>query len=146
MESNSCEKLCSVPRTADRMATSSLSTMINVVKAEPFDNNELHNSDRISVPNFFINKVPVKTELEIPNKLYEDKLDHMQLQDRIKMLTKWKSSESKISGNSEKSCKAILSDVEYGSTVPDPIRFIKPRKRKKTATYVLPSLKLDLCL
>ncbi|KAJ6684230.1 putative proteinC DOMAIN-CONTAINING PROTEIN 8 [Salix viminalis] len=115
------------------MATSSLSTMINV-KAEPLDNNELHNSDRTSVPNFFIHKVPVKTELEIPNKLYEDKLDHMQLQDRIKMLTKWKSSESKISGNSEKSRKAIPSDVEYGSTVPDPIRFIKPRKRKKTAT------------
>uniref|UniRef100_A0A6N2N763 Uncharacterized protein n=1 Tax=Salix viminalis TaxID=40686 RepID=A0A6N2N763_SALVM len=132
-ESNSCKKLCSVPITADSMATSSLSTMINV-KAEPLDNNELHNSDRTSVPNFFINKVPVKTELEIPNKLYEDKLDHMQLQDRIKMLTKWKSSESKISGNSEKSCKAIPSDVEYGSTVPDPIRFIKPQKRKKTAT------------
>ncbi|KAF9664085.1 hypothetical protein SADUNF_Sadunf17G0119500 [Salix dunnii] len=134
VESNSCEKLCSVPRTADSMATSSLSTMINVVKAEPLDNNELHNLDRIIVPNFFINKVPVKTELEIPNKLYEDKLDHMQLQDRIKMLTKWKSSESNISGNSEISCKAIPSDVEYGSTVPDPIRFIKPRKRKKTAT------------
>ncbi|KAJ6370871.1 hypothetical protein OIU77_001392 [Salix suchowensis] len=132
-ESNSCKKLCSVPITADSMATSSLSTMINV-KAEPLDNNELHNSDRTSVPNFFINKVPVKTELEIPNKLYEDKLDHMQLQDRIKMLTKWKSSESKISGNSEKSRKAIPSDVEYGLTVPDPIRFIKPRKRKKTAT------------
>ncbi|KAJ6290759.1 hypothetical protein OIU78_026494 [Salix suchowensis] len=132
-ESNSCKKLCSVPITADSMATSSLSTMINV-KAEPLDNNELHNSDRTSVPNFFINKVPVKTELEIPNKLYEDKLDHMQLQDRIKMLTKWKSSESKISGNSEKSRKGIPSDVEYGLTVPDPIRFIKPRKRKKTAT------------
>lgn len=133
MESNSCQKLHSMPATADSMASSSLSTMINV-KAEPLDNNELHNSDRISVSNFSINKVPVKTELEIPNKLYKDKLDHMQLQDRIKMLTKWKSSKSKISGNSECLCKAIPSDVEYGSTVPDPIRFIQPRKRKKTAT------------
>lgn len=133
MESNSCQKLHSMPATADSMASSSLSTMINV-KAEPLDNNELHNSDRISVSNFSINKVPVKTELEIPNKLYKDKLDHMQLQDRIKVLTKWKSSKSKISGNSECLCKAIPSDVEYGSTVPDPIRFIQPRKRKKTAT------------
>lgn len=133
MESNSCQKLHFMPATADSMASSSLSTMINV-KAEPLDNNELHNSDRISVSNFSINKVPVKTELEIPNKLYKDKLDHMQLQDRIKMLTKWKSSKSKISGNSECLCKAIPSDVEYGSTVPDPIRFIQPRKRKKTAT------------
>jgi len=145
MESNSCQKLHCMPATADSMASSSLSTMINV-KAEPLDNNELHNSDRISVSNFSINKVPVKTELEIPNKLYKDKLDHMQLQDRIKMPTKWKSSKSKISGNSECLRKAIPSDVEYGSTVPDPIRFIQPRKRKKTATYVLPSLKLDLCL
>lgn len=133
MESNSCQKLHSMPATADSMASSSLSTMINV-KAEPLDNNELHNSDRISVSNFSINKVPVKTELEIPNKLYKDKLDHMQLQDRIKMLTKWKSSKSKISGNSECLRKAIPSDVEHGSTVPDPIRFIQPRKRKKTAT------------
>uniref|UniRef100_A0A6M2FB62 Uncharacterized protein n=1 Tax=Populus davidiana TaxID=266767 RepID=A0A6M2FB62_9ROSI len=133
MESNSCQKLHFMPATADSMASSSLSTMINV-KAEPLDNNELHNSDRISVSNFSINKVPVKTELEIPNKLYKDKLDHMQLQDRIKMLTKWKSSKSKISGNSECLRKAIPSDVEYGSTVPDPIRFIQPRKRKKTAT------------
>lgn len=133
MESNSCQKLHFMPATADSMASSSLSTMINV-KAEPLDNNELHNSDRISVSNFSINKVPVKTELEIPNKLYKDKLDHMQLQDRIKVLTKWKSSKSKISGNSECLCKAIPSDVEYGSTVPDPIRFIQPRKRKKTAT------------
>lgn len=133
MESNSCQKLHSMPATADSMASSSLSTMINV-KAEPLDNNELHNSDRISVSNFSINKVPVKTELEIPNKLYKDKLDHMQLQDRIKVLTKWKSSKSKISGNSECLRKAIPSDVEHGSTVPDPIRFIQPRKRKKTAT------------
>ncbi|KAJ6861478.1 hypothetical protein NC651_037536 [Populus alba x Populus x berolinensis] len=133
MESNSCQKLHFMPATADSMASSSLSTMINV-KAEPLDNNELHNSDRISVSNFSINKVPVKTELEIPNKLYKDKLDHMQLQDRIKMLTKWKSSKSKISGNSECLRKAIPSDVEYGSTVPDPVRFIQPRKRKKTAT------------
>lgn len=133
MESNSCQKLHFMPSTADSMASSSLSTMINV-KAEPLDNNELHNSDRISVSNFSINKVPVKTELEIPNKLYKDKLDHMQLQDRIKMLTKWKSSKSKISGNSECLRKAIPSDVEHGSTVPDPIRFIQPRKRKKTAT------------
>lgn len=133
MESNSCQKLHFMPATADSMASSSLSTMINV-KAEPLDNNELHNSDRISVSNFSINKVPVKTELEIPNKLYKDKLDHMQLQDRIKMPTKWKSSKSKISGNSECLRKAIPSDVEYGSTVPDPIRFIQPRKRKKTAT------------
>lgn len=133
MESNSCQKLHFMPATADSMASSSLSTMINV-KAEPLDNNELHNSDRISVSNFSINKVPVKTELEIPNKLYKDKLDHMQLQDRIKMLTKWKSSKSKISGNSECLRKAIPSDVEHGSTVPDPIRFIQPRKRKKTAT------------
>lgn len=133
MESNSCQKLHFMPATADSMASSSLSTMINV-KAEPLDNNELHNSDRISVSNFSINKVPVKTELEIPNKLYKDKLDHMQLQDRIKVLTKWKSSKSKISGNSECLRKAIPSDVEHGSTVPDPIRFIQPRKRKKTAT------------
>lgn len=133
MESNSCQKLHFMPATADGMASSSLSTMINV-KAEPLDNNELHNSDRISVSNFSINKVPVKTELEIHNKLYKDKLDHMQLQDRIKMPTKWKSSKSKISGNSECLRKAIPSDVEYGSTVPDPIRFIQPRKRKKTAT------------
>ncbi|KAH8483187.1 hypothetical protein H0E87_027817 [Populus deltoides] len=133
MESNSCQKLHCMPATADSMASSSLSTMINV-KAEPLDNNELHNSDRISVSNFSINKVPVKTELEIHNKLYKDKLDHMQLQDRIKMLTKWKSSKSKISGNSECLRKAIPSDVEYGSTVPDPIRFVQPRKRKKTAT------------
>lgn len=133
MESNSCQKLHFMPATADSMASSSLSTMINV-KAEPLDNNELHNSDRISVSNFSINKVPVKTELEIHNKLYKDKLDHMQLQDRIKMPTKWKSSKSKISGNSECLRKAIPSDVEYGSTVPDPIRFIQPRKRKKTAT------------
>ncbi|KAJ6867433.1 hypothetical protein NC652_038599 [Populus alba x Populus x berolinensis] len=133
MESNSCQKLHFMPATADSMASSSLSTMINV-KAEPLNNNELHNSDRISVSNFSINKVPVKTELEIPNKLYKDKLDHMQLQDRIKMLTKWKSSKSKISGNSECLRKAIPSDVEYGSTVQDPVRFIQPRKRKKTAT------------
>ncbi|XP_011001563.1 PREDICTED: uncharacterized protein LOC105108806 isoform X1 [Populus euphratica] len=131
MESNSCQKLHFMPATADSMACSSLSTMINV-KAEPLDNNELHN--RISVSNFSNNKVPVKTELEIPNKLYKDKLDHMQLQDRIKMPIKWKSSKSKISGNSECLHKAIPSDVEYGSTVPDPIRFIQPRKRKKTAT------------
>ncbi|KAJ6752762.1 putative proteinC DOMAIN-CONTAINING PROTEIN 8 [Salix koriyanagi] len=106
-ESNSCKKLCSVPITADSMATSSLSTMINV-KAEPLDNNELHNSDRTSVPNFFINKVPVKTELEIPNKLFQG-----------------------ILKNRVKPSLLMLSMV---STVPDSIRFIKPQKRKKTAT------------
>ncbi|CAK7339016.1 unnamed protein product [Dovyalis caffra] len=136
LESNPPEKLDSVPATTNSMASSSLSNMIKV-KAEPFDNHELHSSDRIAVATFSVNKVPVKTELEIPNELYEDKLDHMQLQDRINMQTKGKNSVSKILGNSECLHKAIPSDVKCGSTdpeAPDPLRFIRPRKRKKTAT------------
>lgn len=133
---DSCDRLDVACASTSSMTSSALLNVAKV-KDEPLDNNELHNSDRNAIGNSSFNMVPVKSELEIPNELYKDNVDHMQLRDRMKLQTTGEDSESNFSGNSKCLRKPAPSAVEYGPSISEasnPIRIIRPRKRKKTAT------------
>ncbi|KAA8547704.1 hypothetical protein F0562_004133 [Nyssa sinensis] len=81
--------------------------------------------------------VSVKSELETPDESYGDEVDHMLLQDRIKLLASRAVPNFDISRNfkclgkivpSARDCSPIVSDSAK------PLRINRPKKRRKTAT------------
>ncbi|KAK2990743.1 hypothetical protein RJ640_003811 [Escallonia rubra] len=109
-----------------------------LVKDEPLDNIELHSSDTNAVGNScFANMIPVKSELEIANESFEDKVDHMLLRERMKLLASWDISSSDIYANFEYHRKFVSTGPDCSPIVREsavPLRTKRLRKRKKTAT------------
>ncbi|KAA8530672.1 hypothetical protein F0562_005394 [Nyssa sinensis] len=119
-----------------RMLNSSLTSFINV-KVEPLDNNDLHNLDKNAVGNFLLTKiVSVKSELETPDDSDGDEVDHMLLQDRIKLLAPREVPNLDISRNFKCCRKTVPSalDSPVVSKSAKPLRINRLRKRRKTAT------------
>uniref|UniRef100_A0A2N9ETB0 Uncharacterized protein n=1 Tax=Fagus sylvatica TaxID=28930 RepID=A0A2N9ETB0_FAGSY len=136
VESNLSEGQDYVPANTSSVCTSMSSTFVKV-KVEPGDDSNFHNLDKNAIQNFSFNKLPLKSESGVSDKLYEDEVDHMLLRDRMKM-PKWvEDSELNISRNSEylkKSVPSALGCSLIASDSADPIRINRPRKRKKTVT------------
>ncbi|XP_002531924.2 uncharacterized protein LOC8272187 isoform X1 [Ricinus communis] len=135
MESNSSDTISNMP--ASRNGTSD-STLLNLVKvkAEPLDNSQ-DEPGITAAGNLSLNLVSVKSELDCPGELHRDKVDDMQMQQRMKLQTLRKVSKSSTSGNFECSGKVLPSSLENGPAdpeAPNPIRISRPRKRRKTAT------------
>lgn len=120
------------------MRTSVISSTFVNIKAEPLDYSDVHSLDKSAVCNFPSNSmIPVKSELEIPEEIYGDKLDHMLLRDRIKLLASRDPPNLDNSRNfkclrkivpSVRDCSPIVSESSK------PLRISRPRKRRKTAT------------
>ncbi|KAL7230507.1 hypothetical protein ACSBR2_008895 [Camellia fascicularis] len=120
------------------MRTSVISSTFVNIKAEPLDYSNVHSLDKSAVCNFPSNSmIPVKSELEIPEEIYGDKLDHMLLRDRIKLLASRYPPNLDNSRNfkclrkivpSVRDCSPIVSESSK------PLRISRPRKRRKTAT------------
>lgn len=116
----------------DGMLSSTISSSVKV-KVEASDSN-----DGNSVRDFSFNNVQtVKSELEILDGFCKDELDHMPLQDRIKLLVSGHPSNSVISRKYECFKNILPSPLESS---PVGLESVKPptikrlRKRKKTAT------------
>ncbi|KAJ4706882.1 NAC domain-containing protein 8 [Melia azedarach] len=130
-EFNSCDRQCNLQPGCSSMHVSTMRTTVKV-KVEPVENTELTHSEKNVSSKFSPKTQKVKSEMEIPNELYGDEVDHMLLQDRMKLRILGGNSESKISNNF----------VDFGKTVHQTLQhtpiFTKsakqPRKRKKTAT------------
>ncbi|KAK3039318.1 hypothetical protein RJ639_028718 [Escallonia herrerae] len=109
-----------------------------LVKNEPLDNIELHSSDTNAIGNScFANTIPVKSELEIANESFEDKVDHMLLRERMKLLASWDISSSDIYANFEYHRKFVSTGPDCRPIVREsavPLSTKRLRKRKKTAT------------
>ncbi|KAF5960398.1 hypothetical protein HYC85_001607 [Camellia sinensis] len=120
------------------MRTSVISSTFVNIKAEPLDYSDVHSLDKSAVCNFPSNSmIPVKSELEIPEEICGDKLDHMLLRDRIKLLASRDPPNLDNSRNfkclrkivpSVRDCSPIVSESSK------PLRISRPRKRRKTAT------------
>ncbi|GAV76694.1 hypothetical protein CFOL_v3_20167 [Cephalotus follicularis] len=122
---SSCNGQDYVPASIHSMSSSALPNF----KVEPMDDNGLHNSNRNPCTNYSFNTLRVEPEVY-------DKLDHMQLFDRMMLLTSGEKSELNSSRNSECLWKSMPSDVGR-PFVPEStkqISIIRRRKRKKTAT------------
>ncbi|KAK3030582.1 hypothetical protein RJ639_039668 [Escallonia herrerae] len=111
-----------------------------LVKDEPLDNIGLHSSDTNAVGNScFANMIPVKSELEIANESFEDKVDHMLLRERMKLLASWDVSSSDIYANFEYHRKFVSTGPDCRPIIREstvPLRTKGLRKRKKTATHL----------
>ncbi|CAK9311578.1 unnamed protein product [Citrullus colocynthis] len=100
------------------------------MKDEPYDHVDDCNMD---MKNVFSNSVSIKSETTIPDEHYENKLDNMRLQDRIKFFSSRKvfdftSMDSEHPKPSDPGCSILVSE-------PASLMNIKRRcKRKKTAT------------
>ncbi|XP_038702147.1 uncharacterized protein LOC119998788 isoform X2 [Tripterygium wilfordii] len=123
-------------------ALSKISLNIQPVKSEPGISDQL--KDSCSQPQTIWDKSrivmmiqPVKSEIDMPDQFGGDKLDHMPLRDRMKLLASREHLESNISDQYKGTRNVIRSALEYSPVVPKvakPIRINRSRKRKKTAT------------
>lgn len=110
------------------------------VKDEPYDHVDDCNMD---MKNVFSNTVSIKSETTIPDEHYENKLDNMRLQDRMKFFSSRKvfdftSMDSEHPKPSDPGCSILVSE-------PASLMNIKRRRKwKKTATYVLGILHLKV--
>ncbi|KAI8029995.1 hypothetical protein LOK49_LG01G02122 [Camellia lanceoleosa] len=120
------------------MHTSVISSTFVNIKAEPLDYSDVHSLDKSAVCNFPSNSmIPVKSELEIPEEIYGDKLDHMLLRDRIKLLASRDPPNLDNSRNFKCLRKIVPSVRDCSPIVAEsskPLRISRPRKRRKTAT------------
>ncbi|KAJ9147259.1 hypothetical protein P3X46_029437 [Hevea brasiliensis] len=135
LEETSYDALDNVPASTNSVSGSTLLNLVRV-KAEPLNNNESNSSSRNASGNFSFNIVQAKTEIEFPDELNRDNIDHMQLRNRMKLLTPREDSKLNSSGNFEclrKSGPSVDNDPAV-MEASNPIRINRPRKRKKTAT------------
>ncbi|CAL1405832.1 unnamed protein product [Linum trigynum] len=130
---NSLDGLGCAPASASNTPSSNPLDSV-IVKSEPLDHIQVTKPDLTSLDMF-----PLKSELDSPKGPHGDDLDldHMQLQDRMKLQAANGNSTSKPSGYFSTSRKAIRSesgDHPLPTEAPDPIKINRMRKRKKTAT------------
>ncbi|KAF5750006.1 hypothetical protein HS088_TW03G00335 [Tripterygium wilfordii] len=126
----------------EKDALSKISLNIQPVKIEPVISDQ--HKDLCTQPQTIWDKSrimmmlqPVKSELDMPDQLCGDKVDHMRLRDRMKLLASGEHLESNISDHYEGTRNVVPSALEYNSVVPEaakPIRISRSRKRMKTAT------------
>lgn len=135
VEPNSCEGHNCVPANTSSVQTSTLSTFAKV-KVESKDDNNFLNLERNATSSFSLSKLRVKREFGVSDPVDENEIDHMRLQDRIKMPKMLQDSERNIAG--ESLClKTVPSEVNCSFIASESVQTIHinhPRKRRKTAT------------
>ncbi|XP_057501287.1 uncharacterized protein LOC130785188 isoform X2 [Actinidia eriantha] len=113
------------------------STAVNI-KAEPLDHGDVHSLEKDSICNFLSNSIrPMKSELEIAGESYGDKLDHMLLRDRIKLLASREATNLDYSRKLKCSKRIVPPGLDRSSVAAEsskPLKINRPRKRRKTAT------------
>uniref|UniRef100_A0A5B6ZK40 Uncharacterized protein n=1 Tax=Davidia involucrata TaxID=16924 RepID=A0A5B6ZK40_DAVIN len=119
------------------MLSSASTTFVNV-KVELLDNNGLQSLEKNVVGDFPYSKiVSVKSELETPDESYGDEVDHMLLQDRIKLMASREVPNLDFSRNFKCLRKIVPSAIDCTPIVSEPAKPLKIsrlRKRRKTAT------------
>ncbi|CAA2964221.1 Hypothetical predicted protein [Olea europaea subsp. europaea] len=106
------------------------------VNVEPSNHNEFMRVDGIAGHMSFDVTVPVKSELELPDE-HGDELDHMILQQRMRLFSSREVPRLGIYGSSGCQSKLFPSDLDCRSVASKPTKPLKvnrPRKRRKTAT------------
>lgn len=113
------------------------STLVNI-KAEPLDHGDARKLEKDAAYNFpSYSVVPVKSELEISEESYVDEVDHMLLQDRIKLLASREPPILNSPRNFEglkRTVPGVVDCSPIASEFAKPIRINRPRKKRKTAT------------
>ncbi|KAL2551307.1 uncharacterized protein Fot_04926 [Forsythia ovata] len=107
------------------------------VKVEPSNHNEFERADGIAGHMSFDDTVPVKSELELPDDSHGDDLDHIILQQRMRLFSSKKVPHLSIYGSSGCPSKLFRSDLDCRSVASEPAKPLKvnrPRKRRKTVT------------
>ncbi|KAL2531269.1 hypothetical protein Adt_04620 [Abeliophyllum distichum] len=106
------------------------------VKVESSNHNEFERVDGIARHMSF-DTVPVKSELELPDDSHGDDLDHMILQQRMRLFSSKEVPHLSIYGSSGCPSKLFRSDLDCRSVASEPTKPLKlnrPRKRRKTVT------------
>ncbi|XP_012086414.1 uncharacterized protein LOC105645422 isoform X2 [Jatropha curcas] len=132
IEINSRDRLDNFHVSANNMSSSTLLNLVKV-KGEPVDNDEFHNQDINSCQE----RISVKSGMIFFYESNRDKVDHMQLRDRMKLQIPREDFNLNASENFECLRKDFPSSVENGAAVKEAsncVRINRPRKRKKTAT------------
>lgn len=115
-----------------------LSSAIVNVKVEPLESIELETTGKHATENPPYNCfLPVKREQEVPNDSYLDKLDHMLLQERMKLFSNKAINSSGgdgISASLSQIVPSVVDSTPIASAAAEPLKINRPRKRRKTAT------------
>nr|GLL18962.1 uncharacterized protein LOC109180469 isoform X1 [Ipomoea trifida] len=115
-----------------------LSSAIVNVKVEPLESIELETTGKYATENLPYNCfLPVKREQEVPNDSYLDKLDHMLLQERMKLFSNKAINSSGgdgISASLSQIVPSVFDSTPIASAAAEPLKINRPRKRRKTAT------------
>lgn len=137
-KSNSCEAKDSVSASTSSVHTPDLSTIVKV-KVEPSEDNNCNSLDRNEACNFPLNKLQIKNKPEVSDPLCVDEVDHIRLQDRMKIPILVEDPELNIPRKVEYLKKSVPSALGHGLVAleyAEPIRITRPCKRRKTATYI----------
>nr|GMC67564.1 High-affinity branched-chain amino acid transport system permease protein like [Ipomoea batatas] len=141
--SDSCQKdyssnLVSSKRIQGNDCKARLSSAIVNVKVEPLESIELETTGKYATENPPYNCfLPVKREQEVPNDSYLDKLDHMLLQERMKLFSNKAINSSGgdgISASLSEIVPSVFDSTPIASAAAEPLKINRPRKRRKTAT------------
>lgn len=115
-----------------------LSSAIVNVKVEPLESIELETTGKYATENPSYNCfLPVKREQEVPNDSCLDKLDHMLLQERMKLFSNKAINSSGgdgISASLSEIVPSVVDSTPIASAAAEPLKINRPRKRRKTAT------------
>ncbi|XP_019185619.1 PREDICTED: uncharacterized protein LOC109180469 isoform X2 [Ipomoea nil] len=115
-----------------------LSSAIVNVKVEALESVELETTGKYATENQPYNCfLPVKREQEVPNDSCLDKLDHMLLQERMKLFSKKAINSSGgdgISASLSKIVPSVFDSTPIAFAAAKPLKINRPRKRRKTAT------------
>lgn len=138
---------CYVSGDCQIVQTPDIPSLANV-KLEPPNADEFQSSNESTVgPMPYSNFVLVKTEVQTAGDEHEDDLDHMLLRERMKLL----SSRNAPSLNTDRSPKSVskMTDSDSGcrldrSKPAHSLKINRPRKRRKTATYVLQCFRFNI--
>nr|GMC59698.1 uncharacterized protein LOC109180469 isoform X1 [Ipomoea batatas] len=141
--SDSCQKdyssnLVSSKRIQGNDCKARLSSAIVNVKVEPLESIELETTGKYATENPSYNCfLPVKREQEVPNDSCVDKLDHMLLQERMKLFSNKAINSSGgdgISASLSEIVPSVVDSTPIASAAAEPLKINRPRKRRKTAT------------
>nr|GMC57311.1 uncharacterized protein LOC109180469 isoform X1 [Ipomoea batatas] len=141
--SDSCQKdyssnLVSSKRIQGNDCKARLSSAIVNVKVEPLESIELETTGKHATENPPYNCfLSVKREQEVPNDSCLDQLDHMLLQERMKLFSNKAINSSGgdgISASLSEIVPSVFDSTPIASAAAEPLKINRPRKRRKTAT------------
>lgn len=146
------KKICSSEKVATELGSRLLTDHVSEanlfnftkVKEEPYDHVDGCNLYGKDMKNIYSNILSIKSEATMPDGPYENKVDDMRLQDRMKFFSSQKgfgstSTDYKHLKPSDPGCSIIVSEPA------SLINIKRRRKRKKTATYILHTFEFYIC-